>query len=266
VPTTNTPPIDVCPNLDGIQTTVPAGYTLVGGVCVPTNTPPIDVCPNLDGIQTTVPAGYTLVGGVCLPTNTPPIDVCPNLDGIQTTVPAGYTLVGGVCVPTTTTPPIDVCPNLDGIQTTVPAGYTLVGGMCVVIPPPPTVCTDAAASNFGGPLPCQYQPPAPSCGPFTFSGPISTDVPNGAPGRLGYARSLGAAYANVVEVHPPHGGQFGGDNSHGFTFTPSQNYAVIIFHQTRGEHGDIVYTGVTAGVPLSVSTDGADVFYFNCPQ
>jgi hypothetical protein len=89
--------------------------------------------------------------------------------------------------------------------------------------------------------------------------------------------------AGVVEVHPPHGGQFGGSNNAGFTFTADGNYAVIIFHfakvnavvdhQPHGvtviitpevpEH-DIVYTGVTSGHVISVDSNGGDVFFFNC--
>jgi len=198
---------------------------------------------------------------------TPPVDVCPNLEGMQASVPSGFTLVGGACVPADNTPS-DVCPNVPGIQLTVPAGYSLVGGQCVAAPPPPAQCTDATATNFGGAAPCVYLPPTLSCGPFTFSGPISADVPNGAPGRLAYARSFGSAYANVVAVQPSHGNNFTNNNNTTFTFTPSENYAVVIFHHSQGGRNavDIVYTGVTAGQSFDVPTDGGDVFYFNCPQ
>src|SRR5215218_8005810 len=62
------PPIDACPNLDGIQDTVPAHLTLdPHGNCIhePSHEPdPVpthhDACPNLDGIQDTVPAHMTL--------------------------------------------------------------------------------------------------------------------------------------------------------------------------------------------------------------
>jgi len=47
---------DVCPNISGSQTTIPAGYTVDGsGQCV--LIPPTDVCPNIAGDQATVPAG-----------------------------------------------------------------------------------------------------------------------------------------------------------------------------------------------------------------
>ena len=58
--TTVPPPVDACPNLDGIQDTVPAHMTLdPHGNCIhePTHH---DACPNLDGIQDTVPAHLTL--------------------------------------------------------------------------------------------------------------------------------------------------------------------------------------------------------------
>src|SRR3989344_6130312 len=70
----------------------------------PVPPPQPDICPNLPGIQTTVPAGYILQNGQCVPPQQP--DICPNLPGIQTTVPAGYTLQNGQCVPITVPPPI----------------------------------------------------------------------------------------------------------------------------------------------------------------
>jgi hypothetical protein len=83
--TTTTTPLDVCSNIDGIQSVVPDGYTLVKGEFLfittytttsttttsttttsTTTTDPTDVCPNLDGNQATVPDGYSLVDGECL--------------------------------------------------------------------------------------------------------------------------------------------------------------------------------------------------------
>ena len=126
------PPVDVCPNIEGIQTTVPPGLIKdANGKCVP---PPTDVCPNIPGVQTTIPPGLVKDHrGKCVP---PPVDVCPNIEGVQTTVPTGLIKdANGNCVP----PPTDVCPNLDGIQTTVPAGLIKDGnGNCV--PPPTDVC------------------------------------------------------------------------------------------------------------------------------
>lgn len=49
---------DVCKNLSGVQTTVPAGYTIINkNECVPIEQAP-DVCPNIDGIQLVVPENY----------------------------------------------------------------------------------------------------------------------------------------------------------------------------------------------------------------
>jgi hypothetical protein len=59
-------PVDVCPNLDGMQTTVPPGMQIVNGQCVPIPPPPIDVCPNMPGAQPTVPPDRVLVNGQCL--------------------------------------------------------------------------------------------------------------------------------------------------------------------------------------------------------
>jgi hypothetical protein len=60
--------VDVCPNIEGPQETVPEGYELVDGECVPVEESPsesVDVCPNLQGAQETVPEGYQLVNGQC---------------------------------------------------------------------------------------------------------------------------------------------------------------------------------------------------------
>ena len=128
------PPVDVCPNIDGVQTTVPPGMIKDGnGNCV---TPPVDVCPNIAGVQTSVPAGMIKdASGNCV---TPPVDVCPNIEGVQTSVPAGMVKdAAGNCV---TPPPTDECPNIDGVQTTVPAGMIKdASGNCVT-PPPTDVC------------------------------------------------------------------------------------------------------------------------------
>jgi hypothetical protein len=83
---------DVCANLDGIQTSVPGGYSVdVDGKC---NPPPVDVCKNLDGLQTVVPNQYGLdENGNCNK------DVCLNIDGIQQKMPDGMKLgAEGTCV------------------------------------------------------------------------------------------------------------------------------------------------------------------------
>lgn len=120
---------DLCPNLSGRQTTVPAGYTLSSGQCVSTSG---DVCPNLSGTQTSVPTGYQLISGQCIPTGS---DVCPNMNGIQVSLPSGYTLVNGQCVLLSTEDEDedDVCPNISGVQTTLPAGCMLSSAQCVPI-------------------------------------------------------------------------------------------------------------------------------------
>lgn len=67
------PPVDVCPNIVGVQLTVPPGLIVSGGQCVLPPPPPlVDVCPNLAGAQATVPAGMVLVSGECRPIDPPP--------------------------------------------------------------------------------------------------------------------------------------------------------------------------------------------------
>ncbi len=100
------------------------------GICT---VPPVDLCPNIAGVQTTLPAGMTVDGsGNCI---TPPVivDLCTNLAGVQETVPAGMEkdtqgATPGIC----TTPVVDQCPNIAGTQATVPAGMTVnASGNCV---------------------------------------------------------------------------------------------------------------------------------------
>lgn len=129
------PPVeDVCPNLEGTHTTVPAGYELVNGQCVPIEPPPScppgqvwnevsDMCE-----VPTCPPGYTWDEnlGECVPPPPPPAtDMCTDIPGIQPTVPVGYVQVGTECkkitepTPTTPTEPVsgtdivDFCPDPD---------------------------------------------------------------------------------------------------------------------------------------------------------
>jgi hypothetical protein len=120
---------DLCPNLSGVQTTMPYGYQDLNGQCVQT-----DVCSNISGAQVSVPIGYTATGSIC--------DACTNIDGVQSSVPNGYTNVSGQCIQNTTdtTSVTDICPNISGVQTTVPTGYVLVLGKCIVEPTAKDVC------------------------------------------------------------------------------------------------------------------------------
>ena len=98
---------DVCPNIAGLQVTVPAGMVKDShGNCVPAPTPghETDACPNIAGVQVTVPAGFVLdAHGNCVPAPTHETDVCPNIAGVQVTVPAGFVLdAHGNCVPAPT--------------------------------------------------------------------------------------------------------------------------------------------------------------------
>jgi hypothetical protein len=121
---------DLCPNLSGVQTTIPYGYQDVSGQCVQ-----IDVCSNISGAQISVPAGYTATGTQC--------DACANISGVQSGVPSGYTNVNGQCIKnsTDTVSVTDLCPNLSGVQTTIPEGYSLVRGQCLKIMKSSTIST-----------------------------------------------------------------------------------------------------------------------------
>lgn len=72
--------IDICPNIDGVQQTVPLGYmTDAQGVCQ------LDECKNIEGLQQDIPTGYDNDGhGNCVPH-----DECDNIDGAQQDIPYG---------------------------------------------------------------------------------------------------------------------------------------------------------------------------------
>jgi len=132
----SSPVIDVCPNIPGVQATVPSGMVINGsGDCVTPPPPVVDVCANIPGIQPTIPPGfYQDSSGNCLPQPTPPIDVCPNLFGVQATVPSSLIVdENGNCI----APPIDECPNIDGPQSAVPTGMIKIDSVCFT-PTPPT--------------------------------------------------------------------------------------------------------------------------------
>ena len=125
--TTTSPPVDVCPNIDGVQETVPDGYLVNndGNCYIPetsttttttttTTSPPVDMCLNIDGVQETVPDGYLV-----------------NNDGFCY-IPETSTTTTTTTTSSTTTDPVDVCPNIDGDQATIPDGYFLAdNGDCV---------------------------------------------------------------------------------------------------------------------------------------
>lgn len=128
---------------------------MLGGKKCNTPPPPVDVCPNIDGMQSEVPAGYVKdANGNCVATPPPPVDtdVCPNIDGMQDKIPDGYVKdENGNCVVITTD--TDVCPNIDGMQKEVPAGYERdQDGNCVLKTKPVTPATTTPVGK-GGPLP-----------------------------------------------------------------------------------------------------------------
>ncbi len=99
--------IDVCTNIQGAQLSIPVGYAESNGVCTEI---PTDVCPNVDGIQTSTnecpePTQTDVcpnVDGIQTSTNECPtneIDVCLNIEGSQVSLPDGYEFEEeGICV------------------------------------------------------------------------------------------------------------------------------------------------------------------------
>ncbi|WP_062311293.1 hypothetical protein [Demequina rhizosphaerae] len=168
------PPVDVCLNIDGIQTEVPDGYKADGqGNCCKCTPPPVvDKCLNIDGDQATVPEGMTRdENGDCW-TPKPPTKVeftewavsdfmCESEKVTETRTKSmttyAWDTATGTWVGTTTEtvqshtramtadesaelcpPPIDVCENLPGIQTELPEGLVMDEGDCLM-PPEVTV-------------------------------------------------------------------------------------------------------------------------------
>lgn len=142
-PPPGAPLLDVCSNIEGLQSSVPVGYTFdSNGQCVQA----IDVCQNILGDQKVLPIGYVLDSiGACVPDT---FDFCPNIKGIQQSVSKGFVIDDvGDCVkqPIDFCPSdkgiqtsyddcvvsvIDVCPNLPGAQSVIPEQHVLLDGLC----------------------------------------------------------------------------------------------------------------------------------------
>jgi hypothetical protein len=91
------PPFPVPP--DGPPPVGPRATTTTSSTTTTTTLPPaVDLCPNLTGIQATVPEGMVRdANGNCV------TDLCPNLAGIQLSVPEGMVRdAQGNCVPSLT--------------------------------------------------------------------------------------------------------------------------------------------------------------------
>lgn len=112
---------DKCPDINGVQKD-PAS-------CAPPVV--VDVCPNVDGTQGSVPAGLVMVNGQCVAPTTPAsTDVCPNIAGDQATVPAGTVMVNGECV----TPVVSGTPDGTGSATPAADGSTPTPGAADAAP------------------------------------------------------------------------------------------------------------------------------------
>jgi signal transduction histidine kinase len=181
------PVIDVCPNILGVQATVPGGMVIDGfGNCVTPAPPIVDVCNNLPGNQETIPVGYYRDGnGDCFVQPTPPappIDVCPNLFGIQAVVPSSLIVDGnGNCI----APPIDECPNIEGPQSAIPEGMVKIDSVCFT-PVPDEVTED----------PDEIIPP------IGVARPSSPNPPRSTPDYKNVPPVLDAAFEPIVNIVP----------------------------------------------------------------
>jgi hypothetical protein len=75
-------------------------FVLSHYTCGEVTPPPVDVCPNLDGNQSSVPDGWVKDdNGDCVVSGPPNTDVCPNIPGNQSEVPSGlFVNSDGNCV------------------------------------------------------------------------------------------------------------------------------------------------------------------------
>ena len=138
---------DACPNIPGIQPSVPDGMTIdTDGNCYTPAPPPVDLCLNIPGVQAVVPSGYYRTDtGNCHPQPTPPtppVSVCPNLPDIHVTVPDGYylDLETNECLEIINAPEPptgDVCLNIPGVQLATPSGMVNNDGYCHTPMTPP---------------------------------------------------------------------------------------------------------------------------------
>ncbi len=140
-------------NLSTMYSGATGSAVLANGCKVPDTPPQTDMCPNIDGIQESVPTGYHLDdAGNCVEDETPPgpTDVCPNIDGDQASLPDGYHLDdAGNCIqdePGAT----DLCPNIDGTQLAIPTGYHLNDAGDCVVDETPTAGESATPTGTAG--------------------------------------------------------------------------------------------------------------------
>ena len=179
--------IDVCPNILGVQATVPNGMVIDGnGDCVTPPPPVVDVCNNIPGDQDTIPAGYYRDSGTgdCFVQPTPPVDVCPNLFGIQSIVPSSLIVdEDGNCI----APPIDECPNIDGPQSAIPEGMVRVDSICFT-PEPEDITED----------PDEITPPVGNVQPPSPNSPTRT-----TPDYKNVPAALDAVFDPLVGLVPP---------------------------------------------------------------
>src|SRR3989344_1950256 len=181
------PAADACPNIDGTQENVPAGYFVAGnGDCIDVSTLDPEATPEeqctLDGgtwnsetescdmpptpeVQCAVDGGtWNIETNLCDMPPTP-AEECAT---------SGGTWENDACTPAEPiaegagTDPVDVCPNIDGVQESIPAGYHLDGLDCIedspttqTPPPPEEQCAlDGGTWNIET-ASCDFPPPPP---------------------------------------------------------------------------------------------------------
>jgi len=127
----------------------PSGTTWNGSSCI---TPDCSNGATNPTACTTCPSGYVMVSGTCTydscaamdPTQYCPSQSCTTLTGQTRTGTKNCACANGAINPT-------AC-------TTCPSGYTMVSGNCTPNSVTPTTCEDTNANNYGGALPCTYDP------------------------------------------------------------------------------------------------------------
>lgn len=111
---------DTCDVMHTVQ--CPVGTTWNGATCAAA--PPVDVCDNIPGAQSSPPPGTIQIGSSCICTG----GRSWNLGTAQCECTGGTTWNGSSC---TVPPPVDVCDNIDGLQSFPPPETFQAGSSCL---------------------------------------------------------------------------------------------------------------------------------------
>jgi len=285
--TCNSGPVDACPNIAGVQTSVPSGMVVnSSGNCV-TGLPPIDVCQNIAGVQLSVPAGMTVNssgncaassgcnGGIC--SNNPVINSCSTGNSTNPIVPGCNAVIASLQQQTSdcnasnaaeaasataacssATAALTAC---SAVTSTNCSTQSAAAATACISPSLADCgvylqgrCTDPNATNCNGSLgSCTYLPPPPNCNLATNACQV---VQQGTPATLNWT----ASSANSCSING------GGVNANGGSTSVSPN-TTTAYQLTCSNTGGSCSSGVNIVVfELPVCTFSASPSRIIPPQ